>query len=436
MTFESIDALRSRYRILGASRMFFKILSENDNSKQQIYVGGSFEVLQVIPHGDVREEPGFGRPNYKAPLDFRWIDSQGRVARAEYAQLILYPKYPEVRLSGFLRGCDIAPSRLMAALPRRAGRVLFLGVSPKGTTYAYAASPDSAIALEAIRRETSQSDRKIASVFSEISLVDESPDSRRDLLQRLWQLHREGWVAGVRLDSEGRRHPCNSSNCGGYTLEAAFGVLPNGRSAPDYRGWELKAHTRGGRVTLMTPEPTLGFYRDQGAGAFVRKFGRRRSEGDFYFTGQHQVGSRNSTTRMTMRMVGYDPVSSPRGEVGGALHLCNTDGEVAAGWSFADLLALWSRKHANAAYVPYELRRGAIREYRYDRTVTLGTGASFEKFLAALFGGVIRYDPGPKVTMGRSGNWTVKPRSQFRVAFSGIRSLYEDVCEVLLPIDR
>ena len=89
-----------------------------DNSKQQIYLGGSFEVLQLLPYRNVRTDPGFKRETFKAELDFNWIDAEGQSPPAPGAQLILYPKYPEVRLSGFLRGCSIAPGDNMRPIPR------------------------------------------------------------------------------------------------------------------------------------------------------------------------------------------------------------------------------------------------------------------------------------------------------------------------------
>lgn len=46
----------------------------------------------------------------KATLDFWWVSDNGSAANAPGAQLILYPKYPEVRLSGFLKSCATAPS--------------------------------------------------------------------------------------------------------------------------------------------------------------------------------------------------------------------------------------------------------------------------------------------------------------------------------------
>lgn len=39
--FHSLAALVSRFEGLGATRIFYKPLAENDNSKQQIYLGGS-----------------------------------------------------------------------------------------------------------------------------------------------------------------------------------------------------------------------------------------------------------------------------------------------------------------------------------------------------------------------------------------------------------
>ena len=59
-SFEELKALVARFRELGATRIFFKPLSENDNSKQQVYLGGSFEVLTYFPYGAPRKtSPSF-----------------------------------------------------------------------------------------------------------------------------------------------------------------------------------------------------------------------------------------------------------------------------------------------------------------------------------------------------------------------------------------
>src|SRR5688572_1905445 len=84
----------------GASRLFVKRLSRNDNSKQQIYFGPDFAALNIFPNaGVVRDGTTF-----KAGVRFAWVDDDGQPYPALGAQLIFYPDYPEVRFSGFLRG--------------------------------------------------------------------------------------------------------------------------------------------------------------------------------------------------------------------------------------------------------------------------------------------------------------------------------------------
>lgn len=58
-------------------------------------------------------------------------------------------------------------------------------------------------------------------------------------------------------------------------------ILELKRVEPDFRGWEVKQHSvtnfpradSGTAITLMTPEPTDGFYKDRGVEAFIRWFG-------------------------------------------------------------------------------------------------------------------------------------------------------------------
>ena len=117
----------------GATRFYAKQLAPNDNSKNQVYLGGGFGALNIIPHGEIEEDgsqvAGSVRDRAKAPVDFWWMDEKG-ISPAPDAQLILYPKYPEVRMSGFLRGAGRAPAPLMRS--RDEGRVLFFGVCTNG----------------------------------------------------------------------------------------------------------------------------------------------------------------------------------------------------------------------------------------------------------------------------------------------------------------
>ena len=78
----------------GATRIVFKLLANNDNSKQQVYFGGDFDVLRLIPHGDlVSEISSRDGPIFKASLNLSWIDvfSEADPAPAPGAQLIFYP---------------------------------------------------------------------------------------------------------------------------------------------------------------------------------------------------------------------------------------------------------------------------------------------------------------------------------------------------------
>lgn len=140
MPFASLEGLRQEMLRLGVVRLLFKILSTNDNSKQQIYLGSGYDSLKMIPGGELHAEPGLSRKHGASPrqiiksaLDFWWLNDDGESVRAPHAQLILYPQYPEVRMSGFLKGCAASPGALMSS--RTAGRILFLGITEGGRIF-------------------------------------------------------------------------------------------------------------------------------------------------------------------------------------------------------------------------------------------------------------------------------------------------------------
>ena len=88
--FQAMDRLM---RCKGAERVIFKCLANNDNSKQQIYLGGDFDVLRLIQHGDLvageKVDPKKG-VMYKASLDLHWVAWNGDTQQAKGTQLILY----------------------------------------------------------------------------------------------------------------------------------------------------------------------------------------------------------------------------------------------------------------------------------------------------------------------------------------------------------
>ena len=223
----SLRQLRRMMAAHGVSQLLMKELAPNDNSKNQIYLHGSFEILNLLPMGSVHEETTEkGKSRLKAPMPLSWLRADGSLVPAPHTQFILYPQYPEIRLSGFLKGSKGGPNDLLTT--RRAGRMLFLGVTSNREVIGWVTAPDSPLAAEV----RSLRDLHRTGVFHHVP-IGTADTSRSKLLQRLTAIYRLGWLASQRLDSSGTIGPCNGSNCGGYTLEAQLGIIPNGRAEPD-----------------------------------------------------------------------------------------------------------------------------------------------------------------------------------------------------------
>ena len=139
----SVDELRTRMENLGMMQILVKELAPNDNSKNQPYVSkGDLAALNFLPVGLLREErTNAGNVTVKGPLNFYWLQADGGLSHAPHTQIIFYPQYPEIRLSGFLKGSRGAPSKLMNS--RMAGRKLFLGLTSDRKIIAYAATAGS-----------------------------------------------------------------------------------------------------------------------------------------------------------------------------------------------------------------------------------------------------------------------------------------------------
>lgn len=427
--FADLADLLRRFASLGATRAFCKPLAENDNSKQQIYLGGSLEVLQMFPVKDVVATPKGEDSSYKAKLDFVWI-TDCATERAAGAQLILYPQYPEVRLSGFLRGCKTAPNEQLRPVPadqRRFnngpdGRILFLGVTGNGETLAFLASADSPLAKE-FRHRQAEGAYSQKYVFFNLPLLGR--DSKSILLEKLAEIRDAGWHPSIKLSKTGEIVPYKARNGGGYTLEALLGIIPNGRAEPDFLGWEIKAYS-GSRITLMTPEPDGGMYGDAGVKVFVREFGTLTGDDTLYFTGTHRADCRNEKTGLTLTVRGFNPAQNVIEDVDGAVELVTDGGSCAAAWSFGELMISWNKKHAQAAYVPYKSEKEKAPAYQYLSPALLGEGTDLNRYLAALCAGLVIFDPGSKVMNASTAKSSVKARSQFRMPLKYLTELYQN----------
>ena len=429
----------------GATRCLFKRLAPNDNSKNQIYLGRDFSSLNILPLAGevvyVGQSPK-GENRFTAALNWWWLSGSGHPQKAPDVQLILYPQYPEVRLSGFLRGAKEAPAKyLNPQMQGRAdGRLLFFGISPDGRILGWLEPPGTSLANEIAQAGIVESD----GVFCELSLFTKRPDANTKdaLLAALAKVHQQGWIASRRLLAAGNFVPCEATNCGGCTLEAELGISANSRAEPDYLGWEVKQHgvtsfenSNPGVLTLMTPEPDGGLYVDHGVEAFIRQFGyadRQGREDRINIGGVHKVGVRQPNTGLTMRLRGYDRPGATV-DLQGAVELLDDRGQSAASWSFSNLLTHWNLKHARAVYVPSQARKVPLRQYAYGHSVRLGVGTDFLRLLNAFDEGQVYYDPGIKLENASHPKGRIKKRSQFRIRSAGLQVLYHSFGVERLP---
>lgn len=429
-----LNKLLGRMASHGAVRFYAKRLAPNDNSKNQVYLGGGFGALNLIPHGEIEDDDsslaGSVRDRAKAKVTFFWLDEQG-LAQAPDAQLILYPKYPEVRMSGFLRGAERAPGELMRS--RDEGRVLFFGISPDGRVFGHvvAHSDPVAAAFDAVADAL-----PLSGVFIDLETVRQGgTDPKQALLAALRRIHGKGWIPSQKMGRAGVPEPYSARNGGGYTLEAELGISPNGYAEPDFMGWEVKQYgvrdftkyAAKSPVTLMTPEPTGGIYRDEGVEAFLRRYGypdKAGKEGRINFGGIYTSDRDfHADTGLALRMTGFDAATGKITDVDGAIMLVDRDETIAASWGFKGIMAHWNRKHAKAAYVP-SLMRDPPPNYSYGPVVQMNEGTDVLLLLGAFASGAVYYDPGIKMERADTDKPVTKRRSQFRVKHGGLEALY------------
>lgn len=158
--------------------------------------------------------------------------------------------------------------------------------------------------------------------------------------------------------------------------------------------------TRSAVITLMTPEPTDGVYKTEGAETFIRRYGyadRSGIENRMNFGGVHKAGIRHDLTNLRMTLIGFDSESGKIRKTEGRIALLDDEGIEAASWSFSSMLLHWNRKHNQACYVPSMSETLPERRYKYGKRIIVGNGTDFQLFLAQMANGNIYYDPGIKM---------------------------------------
>jgi len=435
LTLESVEAL---FKQRGCRYVLVKELSpRQDNDKNQIYVGKDLSAVSQIPSGEVEAsdtlsaKPGAsGKAKFQVPIKLHWFTAAGHTL-APNAKLIFYPQYPEVRLSGFLRGATGGPNDLLVRSRRgqEAERVLLLGVADSGDVWGLVLAWDSASRGEVVRRAT-KTDGPLALWEIGERLAG---DTREILLDEMERIYALGWIPSVKL-RDGVMVPYRARNGGGYTLEAHLGVSPNGIAEPDFLGWEIKQHgvtsferPSNGPVTLFTPEPTAGVYVSPGFQTFMERYGYpdRTDPHRTNFGGIYKAHApKHHMTGLRLELTGYRNEKSF--DATGSVAFLDDAQEVAAEWPYAKLMEHWKRKHAAACYVP-SLSRDTPngREYRYGRGILLAGGATFGKLLTAIDGGTVYLDPALKLVVRPNERPVIKKRSQFRTKYRSLEALYE-----------
>ena len=385
--------------------------------------------MNILPISEITTEEAsdWKKERFKASIKFSWIGEDDNLYPAPNAQLILYPKYPEVRFSGFLTKCENPPSELMTQ--RIADRLLFFSVAKDGTVLGFVTSPNSEFAAE-FRNSKSVSEHGVFKVIE----LPQATNNRVKLLNELLRIHELGWIKSKRLDRDGNILACEAPNCGGYTLEAELGITPNGYAEPDFLGWEIKQFgvnnflkINSAVITLMTPEPTDGIYKTEGAEKFIRKYGyadKTGREDRMNFGGIHKTGIRHQSTNLELQLIGFDTDSGKIRSTNGRIALVDIEGNETASWSFASMLLHWNRKHNQACYVPSLSETEQARQYKYGNNIILGTGTDFQLFLSQMANGNIYYDPGIKME-NISTKPVIKKRSQFRIKSQHLPLLYK-----------
>jgi hypothetical protein len=317
---------------------------------------------------------------------------------------------------------------------RALGRWLIMGVTKDKKVYGYLVTPESQLSVELNETELTQT----TNVFSELDINHKgaSKDTRSALCDKLLEIHDMGWIPGQKLGADMVAKPYKAQNGGGYTLEAMLGVSPNGFAEPDFLGWEVKQFgvkafplKSAKPTTLMTPEPNGGVYKDSGIIPFMHRFGYEDKSGKpdrVNFGGRHIANQVCGATNLKMELRGFDPETSSMTDAAGSISLVSNTNEIAASWSFAKIMDHWKRKHSQAVYIPCMMRKSVNgTEYHYGSDIELGTGTTFEMFLASMARGFVYYDPGIKMENASTETPSTKRRSQFRVNHKHLNSLYK-----------
>ena len=420
-----------------------KALGKNHNDKNQVYSGAGFGPIHPVfelqfaqrVESKSKKKRGAheGQPILEGRFaDFRWVGENGDEVPVKNLKLIIYPQYPEARLSGFdpvvgnmppsmsvqfTKDCPQTPRYLVLARRGSGAALGLMIVNPS------AAFTDAVVTLPST---------KGSRVWKRLDLgLDHAAELKGLLSSIVAEEH-----VGCRLTRDGEIIPFNGTQVCGFTLEQALGIRPNSRKDGDFYGIELKTHTQK-KVTLFTPEPDLGDYNNDFRG-FMTRYGYEDKSKNYRFTGIHRCGVRCDKSGLTLRIDQYDPSRTLASQADRmiVIGLYDDQGKLAAGWSLSRILNCWGAKHNEAVYVP--AKKFALRNnshvaagykfgVKFEADIVWCKHTSADRLLRAIDSGTIFLDPAPKYDPVDAVN--SKRRSQWRVndIRTAVNSLYEQV---------
>lgn len=444
----SLRELKDVLAAHGVHEALIKPLTRNHNDKNQIYSGSDFAPLYPMfdmafsLRGASSSSKNGGETQGKIIPEavfstFAWLDDAGREVRARQVKMIIYPQYPETRLSGFRTVENTMPASLSVEFTKanpETARYLVLGRRGVGEV----------LALMVVGPAPQLAD--------EIAALSGAPGSRAwkhlrlrataagRLLARLADAVGKA-LPGRRLDASGRTLPFNGTQVCGYTLEHELGIVPNSDKNGDFEGIELKTHTQR-KVTLFTPEPDMGCYAADFAN-FMTTFGYSDEAGHWRLTGVHRVGVRCSKSGLTLRVMNHDREMSLAASADRNVHLglFDDEGRLAAGWSLERILNSWTSKHNETVYIPAIkttcgdpalIAVGHKHLIEFSERVLWCRQTSAEQLFEALYNGTVFLDPAPKYCP--EDPKLNKRRSQWRVndIAEAAQDLYTEVRTVAL----
>ena len=429
MSYSTLLSLTKSFEALGCSEVLIKLLAVNqDNEKNQIYMGYSLELLSLIPGkvsfrtpSESKAKPGskVGKSIVEHSLEFYWIEDGKAPAIAPRAKIIDYFQYPEMRFSGFLSGCVNPPDALRRESQDGYGRrVLILGIADQKVYGTVLTDKTSSLVDEILRSPT----WPVHGMFRQLKISSSvekeiNPDQLLEELRSIGSISR--YESQILRTLGGSTEPFRGTQGAGWTLEALLGIPRNSSGLPDKYGFELKAFLST-TITLMTPEPNFGYRHDKGLTAFLKKYGwpGTKNDGSQRFNGKHNTLGVYKKSGLKLEIENWDLLTnSPTGSGSPNVLLIDPKSkEIAAGWTFEKLAEKWGKKHAGAMYVTahkYMQEPGPLAShYSFGPDVYCGRGTSALLLLKAIGVGAVYLDPGDRVNEAGEE----KKRTQWRVS--------------------